>query len=96
MLEPMSPRIGRVGEGEAMLTEYIRAAMQRAEYEKLEGGTYYGEIPGLQGVYADGKKLEQCREELQSALEDWILFGLANGFSIPPIEGIDLNGVKVA
>lgn len=79
-----------------MLTDYIRAAMERAQYEKLEDGSYYGEIPGLQGVYADGARLEACRVELQSALEDWILFGLANGFTIPPLDGIDLNRAKVA
>lgn len=79
-----------------MLTQYIDAAMQRAEYEKLEDGTYYGEIPGLQGVYANAPKLEACRVELQSALEDWIVFGLANGFPIPPIEGIDLSSARVA
>ena len=70
--------------------------MHRAEYEKLEDGTYYAAVPGLQGVYADATSLEACRDELQSALEDWILFGLANGFAIPPIDGIDLNAVKVA
>lgn len=79
-----------------MLTAYIRAAMQKADYEELEDGAYYGEIPGLQGVYADEPTLEACREELQSALEDWILFGLVNGFPIPPIEGIDLNAARVA
>ncbi|HEY3118734.1 MAG TPA: type II toxin-antitoxin system HicB family antitoxin [Chloroflexota bacterium] len=79
-----------------MLTEYIRAALHQAQYEKLEDSTYYGEIPGLQGVYAGAATLELCREELQSALEDWILFGIANGFHIPPINGIDLNGTKVA
>jgi predicted RNase H-like HicB family nuclease len=70
--------------------------MRQAEYEKLEDGSYYGEIAGLQGVYADGTNLEACRAELQSALEDWILFGLANGFSLPPIDGIDLSVTRVA
>ncbi len=79
-----------------MLSDYIRAAMGRAEYEKLDDGTYYGEIPGLQGVYANESKLEACRAELQSALEDWILFGLSNGFPIPPLDGIDLTTAKVA
>ena len=79
-----------------MLTEYIRAAMKRAEYDKLEDGSFYGDIPGLQGVYADAPALELCRDELQSALEDWIVFGLSNGLNIPPLEGVDLNGVKVA
>ncbi len=47
-----------------MLTAYIGAAMHRAEYEKLEVGSYYGEIVGLHGVYADGVTLK--RAELSS------------------------------
>jgi len=34
-----------------MLFEYIQRAMERARYEIIEDdGTYWGEIPGLQGV----------------------------------------------
>lgn len=79
-----------------MLTDYIRAAMRRADYEKLENGSYYGEIPGLEGVWASGQTLEACREELQSALEDWIMFSLTNGFPIPPMDGISLVVTRVA
>ena len=79
-----------------MLTQYINAAMQKARYEILEDGTYYGEIPGLQGVYANESTLEATRAELQSALEDWLLFRLVNGFSIPAIDNIDLTTSKVA
>ena len=73
-----------------MLTDYIDAAMRRAEYEKLDDNTYYGEISGIQGVYASAPNLKECRKGLKSALEDWILFGLVNGYPIPPIDGIDL------
>lgn len=79
-----------------MMTDYIRAAMQQAEYDKLENGTYYGEIPALEGVWANAKSLESCREELQSGLEDWLMFSLVNGFPIPPLEGITLMITKVA
>lgn len=79
-----------------MLTDYIRAAMRQATYEKLEDGAYYGEFPQLQGVYAHAASLESCREELRSALEDWLLFSLVNGFSVPPIGGIDLTAARVA
>lgn len=75
-----------------MLTAYIRAAMGRAIYELLAGGEgYYGEIPGLQGVWANEDTLEACRNELQSVLEDWILVGLRLGHTIPPLDGIDLS-----
>ncbi|MCX6023361.1 MAG: type II toxin-antitoxin system HicB family antitoxin [Chloroflexi bacterium] len=79
-----------------MLTEYIRVAMDKATYETLEDGSSYGEIPGLQGVYANELTLDGCRSELQSALEDWIVFGLANGFALPVLNGINLNAERVA
>lgn len=75
-----------------MLTAYIRAAVNRATYELLGNGEgYYGEIPGLQGVWANADTLEVCRIELQSALEDWIWLGLRLGHTIPPLDGIDLS-----
>jgi predicted RNase H-like HicB family nuclease len=58
-----------------MLTDYIRAAMRRARYEILsDDGTFYGEIPGFDGVYGNAGTLEACREELEEVLEEWILF----------------------
>lgn len=74
-----------------MLTEYIRAAMRHAKYEILEDGTFFGTIPGLKGLWANGQTLEACREELQSTLEDWILVRVRLGHEIPAIDGIDLN-----
>jgi predicted RNase H-like HicB family nuclease len=74
-----------------MLTEYIQSALNKAHYEIMENGKYWGEIPGLQGVWADADTLEQCREILREVLEDWIIVGLRHGHEIPVIEGIDLN-----
>ncbi len=79
-----------------MLTEYIQAALERAEYEKLEDGTYYAEIPGLQGVLANAPTLEGCRMQLREVLEDWIVLGLRLGHPLPVVAGIDLNGTPVA
>lgn len=77
-----------------MLTKYIYAAMQQAKYEIMaDDNTYYGEIPSLQGVWANAATLEACREELQSALEDWIMLGLHMGHTLPVVDGIEL-GVK--
>jgi predicted RNase H-like HicB family nuclease len=71
-----------------MLTAYIQAAMRRATYEILpDNEGYYGEIPGLQGVYANADTLEECRDELQSVLEGWIALGLALGHPFPDIDG---------
>ena len=74
-----------------MLTEYIQAALRRAKYQIFpEDQTYYGEIPGFQGVWANRDTLEACREELREVLEDWIVFGLQLGHSLPVVDGISL------
>lgn len=54
-----------------MLTRYISGAMHCATDEILpDDGTFYGEIPGFQGVYANAATLEACRDELEEVLED--------------------------
>ena len=74
------------------MTAYIDAATRKAKYEILpDDGTYYGEIPGLDGVYANAPTLEECLDELQSVLEDWMLFRLHLGDKLPIVDGIDLN-----
>lgn len=66
-----------------MITQYIQSQLKKADYKILEDGTYFGEIPGLQGVWAGAKTLENCRQELQEVLEEWILIKLADGDPIP-------------
>lgn len=68
-----------------MLTSYIQAAMRLAKYEILEDESFYGEIPGFAGVWASSETLEDCRQDLQSALEDWLILGLRIGHSLPEV-----------
>jgi predicted RNase H-like HicB family nuclease len=80
-----------------MLLEYIQAALRRAKYEILsDDGSYYGEVPGCQGVYAQASTLEACREELREVLEEWVLFPVHQHLSLPVIDGIELLVKKVA
>jgi len=74
-----------------MLTNYIQTAMHRATYELLGDRTFYGEIPDFQGVWANATTLEACREELQSALEDWMLARISDRLPLLIINGINLN-----
>jgi predicted RNase H-like HicB family nuclease len=74
-----------------MLPDYINAAMRHATYEILPDGTYYGEIPGFQGVYANATTLEACRQELQEVLEGWIVLGLHLGHTLPEVDGLTLR-----
>jgi len=78
-----------------MLTKYLEAAMRHAHYEILaDDGTYYGEIPGCRGVYANAPTLEQCRSELAEVLEDWVLFRIYKNLALPRIDGIRLTVKK--
>ena len=76
------------------LTAYIEAALELARYDKLEDGSYAGEIPRLKGVIAFGTTLRQCEHELRSTLEDWLLVGLRLGHKLPVLAGVDLNKVR--
>ena len=69
-----------------MLTEYIEAALSKAKYEMIEDEEpYYGEVPELEGVWASGKTLEECRKNLVEVIDGWILVRLRKGLPIPPI-----------
>ena len=75
-----------------MLTEYIRAATRRARYEILENdGDFYGEIPGFEGAWTNVASLEESREELEEALEGWIVLNLSNNLPLPTIDGLSLE-----
>ena len=71
--------------------------MRKANYEILEDQEgFFGSIPPLQGVWAHGRTLEECREELKSTLEAWLLFSISRQDQIPPIDGLDLTVRQVA
>jgi len=80
-----------------MLSQYIQAAMRQAKYEILsDDGSFYGEIPDFQGVYANAETLEDCREELAEVLEEWIFFRISRNLSLPIVNGLRLAIEKVA
>jgi len=75
-----------------MLLDYLTAAMERAHYEIIEDEEpYYGEIPGLQGIWASGGSLEACRRNLMVALEDWVFFSIYRGETLPSMGDVSLE-----
>jgi predicted RNase H-like HicB family nuclease len=75
-----------------MLTEYVQAALKKARYEILsDDSSFYGEIPGFSGVYANAGTLEECRNELREVLEDWILLSISRHLPLPVVDGIELK-----
>jgi len=80
-----------------MLTSYIHAALRKAKYQILpDDGTFYGEIPGLDGVYSNADTLEECRSDLEEVLEAWILFRVSRNLDLPTVDGLTLTIKEVA
>ncbi len=75
-----------------MIVQYIQKAMEKAHYEIIDDEEpYYGEIPECQGVWATGKTLEECRQNLEEVLEGWIVVRLQRGLNLPSIEGVAIR-----
>lgn len=81
-----------------MLFEYVQKAIERAKYKQLEDRSWFAEIPGFPGVWAQGKNVEACRKELWSVLEEWLILKLRDNEPIPKIGGVafKIKEVKVA
>ena len=78
-----------------MLTEYISEALSRARYELIEDADapYYGEVPELPGVWACGRTLEGCRQELKDVVEGWLLLSVKQSLDIPALGGMKITKV---
>jgi predicted RNase H-like HicB family nuclease len=79
-----------------MIIEYCQKAIEKAEYKKLEDGTWFAEMPGFKGVWSNGKTVEECRRELLTVLEEWIILKLRDGDSIPEVDGVRVQITELA
>jgi predicted RNase H-like HicB family nuclease len=60
--------------------QYIRGCMREALYEHIpRRKNWYGSIPGLPGLWAQGKTRNECRTALRSALRGWLIVNKAVG-----------------
>jgi predicted RNase H-like HicB family nuclease len=55
---------------------------------------YYGEVRELQGVWATGKTLEECRSNLKEVIEGWMLLSIKRGLEIPPLGKNEIKEVQ--
>jgi predicted RNase H-like HicB family nuclease len=74
-----------------MLVDYTQKALEKAVYKKLDDSTWFAEIPGCDGVWANAKTVENCRKELIEVLEEWLVLKLRDRDKIPVFGGIDLT-----
>ena len=79
-----------------MILEYCQKAIERAEYKKLDDGTWFSEIPGFKGVWANAGTVEDCRKELISVLEEWIILKLRADEIVPEVDGLSVEITRVA
>jgi predicted RNase H-like HicB family nuclease len=79
-----------------MIFEYCQKAIEKSEYKKLDDGTWYAELPGFRGVWANAKTVEDCRKELISVLEEWIVLKLRDGDAVPEVDGLSVQITRVA
>lgn len=81
-----------------MLLDYLNAALENAKYEILHGEKekFYAEIPLCRGVWASGRTLEECRKNLITTLEGWLIIRLQKKLPIPKIKNFTLKPVKVS
>jgi predicted RNase H-like HicB family nuclease len=78
-----------------MLSEYIQKALEKARYKVLEDGTWFAEIPGFEGVWANAVTVEECRHELMEVLEEWLVLKIRDRDPIPEIEGVTIQVKEV-
>jgi predicted RNase H-like HicB family nuclease len=74
-----------------MLIEYIHKALALAVYDKLSDGSFSGKISQCPGVIAFGETLSECQQELQDAIEGWLIVKIRHGDTLPVISRINLN-----
>lgn len=74
-----------------MLTEYVEKGMLLAQVEKMEDGRYFASIPIFKGLWADGDTQDECRSELRSCLEEWLVIALREDDELPELAGVSLN-----
>jgi predicted RNase H-like HicB family nuclease len=66
-----------------MIQDFLTSNLNKARYEIIDGGKrFYGEIKGLRGVWAVGKTLEECRQNLMTTIEGWLIIRLKKNLPI--------------
>ena len=80
-----------------MLVEYIEEALRRGRYEIIDDAEpFYGEVPELKGVWATGKTLEECRDNLKEVIEGWVLVSLRKNLTVPRLGEYEISEIEAA
>lgn len=89
--DPLEIRYGRPLPVQ-LIKRYAMLAAHRGETERLEDGSWYAEIRGFPGVWAQGDSEKEVIKELETVVRDWTLLKIQDKDRDLPIVGmIDLN-----
>lgn len=79
------------------LQQFIEKIISRAHYEYDDSvKRWMAWVEGFPGVYAQGKNIEDVRQDLVSTLEDYILLNIREGRRIPGFVFSDKIHAKAA
>ena len=73
------------------MSDYLKAAIARAEYERDEDGLIVASVPGAVGFYSQGGSYEEARTNLLDAIEGNVLIALQTGWDIPRFPGVEIK-----
>lgn len=75
-----------------LIDRYVSRAMLRAEVKQYPDGSWFAEIPGFRGVWANNSSQEKTLAELEETLHEWIVLKIEDGDrDLPVVDSIDLN-----
>lgn len=76
------------------IERYLLAALRQANIKRLDDGTWYADIPGLEGVWANHESPLEMLEELQNVLLEWLILKIQDADrDIPVLDEVDLNAL---
>ncbi len=77
-----------------LFQKYIQAALHKAKYKiDKEKNVYIAFVEELPICWGQGATYEDARQELANVIEGWVLLGIQQGDTIPPIGGINLESI---
>ena len=71
------------------LADYLKAALEIAEYEQ-DDGMIVASVPNCAGFYSEGESYEESRTNLLDAIEGNVMIALQMGWEIPSIPGVEM------
>jgi predicted RNase H-like HicB family nuclease len=69
----------------------MQAMLRRAKYEQLKTGEYLASIPGFDDLSVVGPTVEDARNSLRDALDNWIIVRAAASNRLPSIDGVSVS-----